>query len=99
VNRVNKIHQSQNQNQPPLLHKKKEKREIMSEATPRITAPYLEQFSHRTVRILGKVTQLRGEQATIDSGGSISVHLNRVILFPSHPSLDASSFSLILLFV
>ena len=50
----------------------------MSEATPRITAPYLEQFSHRTVRILGKVTQLRGEQATIDSGGSISVHLNRV---------------------
>ncbi|GAB7328924.1 hypothetical protein MBLNU13_g00783t1 [Cladosporium sp. NU13] len=49
----------------------------MSEATPRITAPYLEQFSHQTVRILGKVRQLRGEQATIDAGGQISVFLNR----------------------
>lgn len=50
----------------------------MSESTPRITAPYLEQFSHQTVRILGKVRQLRGEQATIDAGGQISVFLNRV---------------------
>lgn len=50
----------------------------MSEATPRVTAPYLEQFSHQTVRILGKVRQLRGEQATIDAGGQISVFLNRV---------------------
>ncbi|KAM0722222.1 hypothetical protein Q7P37_001663 [Cladosporium fusiforme] len=49
----------------------------MSEVTPRITAPYLEQFSHQTVRILGKVRQLRGEQATIDAGGQISVFLNR----------------------
>ena len=49
-------------------------------ATPRITAPYLEQFSHQTVRIVGKVRQLRGEQATIDAGGSISVFLNRVSL-------------------
>jgi len=52
----------------------------MSEATPRITAPYLEQFSHKTVRILGKVRQLRGEQATIDAGGQVSVFLNRVSL-------------------
>jgi mevalonate pyrophosphate decarboxylase len=52
----------------------------MSEATPRITAPYLEQFSHQTVRILGKVRQLRGEQATIDAGGQVSVFLNRVSL-------------------
>jgi hypothetical protein len=51
---------------------------IMSEATPRITAPYLEQFSHQTVRILGKVRQLRGETATIDAGGQISVFLTRV---------------------
>ncbi|KAK5167602.1 uncharacterized protein LTR77_007301 [Saxophila tyrrhenica] len=49
----------------------------MSEATPRITAQYLEQFSHQNVRILGKVRQLRGEQATIDAGGQISVYLNR----------------------
>jgi replication factor A3 len=50
----------------------------MSEATPRITAQYLEHFSHQTVRILGKVRQLRGEQATIDAGGEITVYLNRV---------------------
>lgn len=50
----------------------------MTECTPRITAPYLEQFSHSNVRILGKVRQLRGEQATIDAGGNIQVHLNRV---------------------
>jgi replication factor A3 len=50
----------------------------MSESTPRINAQYLEQFSHRTVRIVGKVRQLRGEQATIDASGTINVHLNRV---------------------
>ncbi|OQO14173.1 hypothetical protein B0A48_01049 [Cryoendolithus antarcticus] len=49
----------------------------MSESTPRITAQYLEQFSHQTVRLLGKVRQLRGEQATIDAGGNVSIHLNR----------------------
>ncbi|TKA29279.1 hypothetical protein B0A50_03789 [Salinomyces thailandicus] len=49
----------------------------MAETTPRITAPYLEQFSHATVRILGKVRQLRGEQATIDANGNIEVRLNR----------------------
>lgn len=50
----------------------------MSEATPRITAPYLEAFSHRTVRILGKVAQIRGETGTLDSSGQITCHLNRV---------------------
>lgn len=50
----------------------------MSEATPRITAPYLEQFSHRTVRILGKVRQIRGETATIEAGGQVQLHLNKV---------------------
>ncbi|KAK4930785.1 hypothetical protein LTR66_009697 [Elasticomyces elasticus] len=49
----------------------------MTETTPRVTAPYLEQFGHQTVRILGKVVQLRGEQATIDAGGQITVYLNR----------------------
>ncbi|GAB1733857.1 hypothetical protein KC343_g9581 [Hortaea werneckii] len=49
----------------------------MAETTPRITAPYLEAFSHSTVRMLGKVRQLRGESATIDAGGSVNVFLNR----------------------
>ncbi|KAI9678625.1 MAG: hypothetical protein M1817_005682 [Caeruleum heppii] len=46
-------------------------------ATPRISAPYLESFTHQTVRILGQVTQLRGEQATIDAGGEVTAILNR----------------------
>ncbi|KAK7529513.1 replication factor A protein 3 [Phyllosticta citribraziliensis] len=49
----------------------------MAEATPRINAQYLENFKHQTVRILGKVTQLRGEEATIDASGPINLHLNR----------------------
>lgn len=52
----------------------------MDEATPRITQQYLESFQHRTVRIIGRVQQLRGETATIDAGGQITVHLNRVSL-------------------
>ncbi|KAF2462140.1 replication factor A protein 3 [Lineolata rhizophorae] len=49
----------------------------MAEATPRITAQYLQSFEHQTVRMVGKVTLLRGEQATIDAGGPITIHLNR----------------------
>ena len=52
----------------------------MDPATPRILAPYLEQFKHHSgpIRIVGKVSQLRGEQAVIDAGGQITLHLNRV---------------------
>jgi replication factor A3 len=46
--------------------------------TPRILAPHLSNFQHRIVRVLGKVVQLRGEQAVIDAGGNIDVILNRV---------------------
>ncbi|KAF2773135.1 replication factor A protein 3 [Teratosphaeria nubilosa] len=51
----------------------------MTESTPRINAAYLQQFSHQTVRILGKVKQLRGEQATIQDANNdnINLHLNR----------------------
>jgi replication factor A3 len=54
----------------------------MSESTPRINASYLQAFSHRTVRLLGKVTELRGEAAQIDAGGRVDLHLNRVRFFP-----------------
>lgn len=47
-------------------------------ATPRINAQYLESFAHQTVRILGKVTQLRGDHAIIDAGGTVTAILNRV---------------------
>lgn len=48
------------------------------EATPRVNAKYLEQFSHQNVRIMGKVRQIRGDSATIDAEGDITIHLNRV---------------------
>ncbi|KAL9129951.1 MAG: hypothetical protein Q9217_001753 [Psora testacea] len=50
---------------------------MASEATPRINARYLETFTNQTVRILGRVTSLRGEMATIDANGSINIHLHR----------------------
>ncbi|KXL48485.1 hypothetical protein M433DRAFT_76134 [Acidomyces richmondensis BFW] len=50
---------------------------MANEWSPRVTQPYLEQFQHSTVRFIGKVKQLRGEQATVDAGGYITVHLNR----------------------
>ena len=52
--------------------------EMANEATPRINAAYLEQFVNRTVRMVGKVQALRGETATLDSNGPVTVHLNRV---------------------
>ena len=48
------------------------------DATPRITARYLERFTHQTVRIVGKVTSLRGELATLEADGSVTISLNRV---------------------
>jgi len=53
---------------------------MASEATPRINAQYLDSFTNQTVRILGKVTSLRGETATLDANGSVNIHLNRVRL-------------------
>lgn len=49
-------------------------------STPRITAAYLDSFVGRTVTIVGKVTQLRGDQATIDADGVVTILLNRVSL-------------------
>jgi len=53
------------------------------EATPRVNAKYLEQFSHQNVRIMGKVRQIRGDSATIDADGDITIHLNRVSSLPN----------------
>ena len=44
-------------------------------STPRISAPHLDAFRTRTVRITGRVSQLRGDTATIESQGVITVHL------------------------
>lgn len=46
-------------------------------STPRINSTYLDAFTSKTIRLIGKVTQLRGEQATIDSDGNVTAHLNR----------------------
>lgn len=47
-------------------------------SSPRITASYLDNFVGRVVTIVGKVTQLRGDQATIDADGVVTILLNRV---------------------
>ncbi|KAM5379442.1 hypothetical protein ACJZ2D_003950 [Fusarium nematophilum] len=46
-------------------------------ATPRVTSTYLDSFVGRVVMLVGKVTQLRGDQATLDSEGTVTVLLNR----------------------
>lgn len=48
------------------------------QSTPRITAPYLDSYQGRNVIVVGRVVQLRGETALIDSDGNITAHLNRV---------------------
>lgn len=45
--------------------------------TPRITAPYLDAHRNQTVILVGRVTQLRGDNATLDSDGTVTVLLNR----------------------
>jgi replication factor A3 len=50
----------------------------MAAITPRITAQYLETFQDRVVRIVGKVTQLRGTQVTIDSNGPVVLRFTGV---------------------
>lgn len=47
---------------------------------PRITAAYLNNYVNRNVTIVGKVTQLLGEQAVIDADGNVTIHLNHVRL-------------------
>ncbi|KAF0641856.1 hypothetical protein FPSE5266_07099 [Fusarium pseudograminearum] len=46
-------------------------------STPRITAAYLDNFVGRVVMLVGEVTQLRGDQATVESDGTVTVLLNR----------------------
>jgi replication factor A3 len=53
-------------------------------ATPRVTASYLSSYIGKNVIVVGKVIQLRGDEATLDADGSINAHLNRV-RFPPLP--------------
>lgn len=63
-------------------------------ATPRINGPLLGKYVGKNVTIWGKVTQLRGEEATVDANGSVRAKLNRVrrvkltyMAFASAPTL------------
>jgi replication factor A3 len=47
-------------------------------STPRVNSHYLDSFTNQTVRLVGKVVQLRGEKAIIFSQGHVTAHLNRV---------------------
>lgn len=67
-------------------------------ANPRITCAYLNSYVGKNVIVVGKVLQLRGEEALIDADGNITAHLNRVSsalplthprLFPPAPSFPS----------
>jgi replication factor A3 len=47
-------------------------------SAPRITAANLDSSVSQHVSIVGKVTQLRGDQADIDADGPVTILLNRV---------------------
>ncbi|CRK04275.1 Replication factor A protein 3 like [Verticillium longisporum] len=51
----------------------------MAEATsnPRVSAQYLDAYVGRNVILVGKVTQLRGDTAIIDSDGPVTAVLDR----------------------
>lgn len=49
-------------------------------SAPRISAPYLDSCVGQHVMLVGKLTQLRGDQATLDSDGTVTVLLNRASL-------------------
>ena len=51
-------------------------------ATPRITCAYLNSYVGKHVIVVGKVIQLRGEEAIVDADGNITAHLNRVSFPP-----------------
>lgn len=61
-------------------------------STPRITAPYLDNFVGRHVLLMGKVTQLRGDEATVDSDGVVTVSLNRVRTALPFPPVGRKGF-------
>ncbi|AEO62794.1 996ebf02-ac72-46be-8974-b6870bd585cb [Thermothielavioides terrestris] len=46
-------------------------------ANPRITCGYLNSYVGKNVIIVGRVVQLRGEEAIVDADGNITAHLNR----------------------
>ncbi|KAK4104981.1 replication factor A protein 3 [Parathielavia hyrcaniae] len=46
-------------------------------ANPRITCAYLNSYVGKNVIVVGKVIQLRGDEALIDADGNITAHLNR----------------------
>jgi len=45
---------------------------------PRINAAYLEQFVNQTVRIVGRVSDVREDSAIVDAKGPIKLLLGRV---------------------
>ena len=50
----------------------------MASSAPRVTCPYLNSSIGKTVTIVGKVMQLRGDSAVLDADGEINVTMPNV---------------------
>lgn len=47
--------------------------------TPRVSATYLDEFKTRNVRIVGQVTQVHGDQVSIDADGQVQLNLSPTV--------------------
>lgn len=82
INPYHENHQHHSTHKQPLSRyqtslKEKTTSSKMAEphSTPRISSPHLDHFTSKTVRIVGKVQQLRGDTATIDADGVVTLQL------------------------
>ncbi|KAK0728268.1 replication factor A protein 3 [Lasiosphaeria miniovina] len=46
-------------------------------STARVICSYLDSYVGKNVIVVGKVVQIRGDEAVIDADGNITAHLNR----------------------
>jgi replication factor A3 len=47
-------------------------------STPRISGRIINSFVGRNVIVVGKVVQIRGDQATLDADGNVTINVTRV---------------------
>lgn len=72
------IQYRQSPQQIPTALSAKQTQILTMESTPRINASLLQKFENQTVILVGKVLQVRGDNAVVDSNGTVNVQLGPV---------------------